>query len=107
MLRQSQNKVIGRKVQHKIRYIQDKSTTVEVFLSKSIKRLRQGFFSEKLRETQNKVIGSEAKVLRSFKYGLVKVASWFSQQEVKVKSKQSDRQESRSSKKLLVWLSQG
>ncbi|KAI4473815.1 hypothetical protein M0802_015931 [Mischocyttarus mexicanus] len=68
------------KLKDKTRLIQDKSTTVGVFFSKTIKRLRQGFLSEKIR---------------------------FFKQKVKVKSKQSDRQGRQGSKKLLVQFSQG
>ncbi|KAI4481262.1 hypothetical protein M0802_013998 [Mischocyttarus mexicanus] len=45
----------------KTRFIQDKSTTDGVIFSKNIKKLRQDFLSERLRLSQNKVIGSEAK----------------------------------------------
>ncbi|KAI4473183.1 hypothetical protein M0802_016270 [Mischocyttarus mexicanus] len=79
MLRKSQNKVLGREAQHKVkekskqsdrqkgsgskkilvwfshgllkdktRFFQDKSLPVVVFVTKNIKRLRQGFLSKKL-----------------------------------------------------------
>ncbi|KAI4473754.1 hypothetical protein M0802_015951 [Mischocyttarus mexicanus] len=89
----------------KTRLILDKSTTVRV-LSKNIKRLRQGFFSEKLsknikrlrqdflseklKQSQNKVIGREAKVLRSFKYGLLKVNSTIRHEKSKINQKESE-----------------
>ncbi|KAI4472385.1 hypothetical protein M0802_016877 [Mischocyttarus mexicanus] len=106
------------KLNDKTRFIQYKSLTLAVFVNKNIKRSRQGFLSEKLRSrhgfpskklmlSQNKVISREAKVRRSFNYGLVKVASGFSQHKVKENSKQSDKQRGIGSKKLLIWLSQG
>ncbi|KAI4472281.1 hypothetical protein M0802_016981, partial [Mischocyttarus mexicanus] len=124
--------------------IQDKATTVGVFFSKNIKKVRQDFLSEKLRYSQNKVIGREAKggqgskkLLVWFNPGYLKDKTLlipdkattvgvffsknikkvrqdflseklrFSQQKVKVKSKQSDRQGVLGSQKLLVWFSQG
>ncbi|KAI4473270.1 hypothetical protein M0802_016209 [Mischocyttarus mexicanus] len=44
--------VYARQLKDKTRFSQDKSTTVRVFFSKNIKRLRQGFLSEKLRLRQ-------------------------------------------------------
>ncbi|KAI4475073.1 hypothetical protein M0802_015300 [Mischocyttarus mexicanus] len=75
----------------KKRLIPDESTTARVFLSKNFKRLRQGFFREKLR-----------KVKDFFSTKFQKVVSGFSQQNVKVKSQQSDRQGGQGLKKLLV-----
>ncbi|KAI4473142.1 hypothetical protein M0802_016291 [Mischocyttarus mexicanus] len=129
--------------------ILNKSTTVRTFFSKNNKSLRQSFLSKKLRKSQNKVIGRDAKFRRRFQYSLVKVmsrirldyvktnpekleiflvqnfkrlrqgflskklsytikcSSGLRQQKVKVKSKQSDRQEGHGSKKLLVQFSHG
>ncbi|KAI4473301.1 hypothetical protein M0802_016190 [Mischocyttarus mexicanus] len=89
----------------KTRLIQDKSTTFRVLFSKNIKRLRQGFLSEKLRESQNKKIRWEVKRFSQGKFQ--NVASGFSELHVKEKSKQSDRQRGQGSKKLLVYGSQG
>ncbi|KAI4475092.1 hypothetical protein M0802_015289 [Mischocyttarus mexicanus] len=53
-------------LKNKTRLIQDKSTTVRVFFSNHMKKLRQGFLCKKFRQSQNKVIGIAAKVRRSF-----------------------------------------
>ncbi|KAI4472570.1 hypothetical protein M0802_016692 [Mischocyttarus mexicanus] len=67
-------------LKNKKRLIKDRSTTVGVYFSKNIKRLLQGFLSEKLsemlRKSQNKVLGREAQFRRSFQYSLVMVNSW-------------------------------
>ncbi|KAI4477225.1 hypothetical protein M0802_014755 [Mischocyttarus mexicanus] len=90
--------VYQRNVQSKLSldYVKTNPEKLVIFLMQNIKRLCQGFLSKILR-----------KVKDFFSTKFQKVVSGFSQQNVKVNSKQSDRQGGQGSKNLLVKSSQG
>ncbi|KAI4473723.1 hypothetical protein M0802_015968 [Mischocyttarus mexicanus] len=111
-------------------YVKTNPENMKIFLVQNFKRLRQGFTQRKVKvksKQRNRQGGQGSKkLLVWFSQGLLKNITRINPQQlelflvktinscdkvflrkVKVKSKQSDRQEGQGSKKLLVLLSQG
>ncbi|KAI4475726.1 hypothetical protein M0802_015050 [Mischocyttarus mexicanus] len=87
--------------------MQDKSKKQKVKVKKKQSNKQKGQVSKKILVQFSQGLLKDKRRLIQNKSTTVIVFLGFSQREVKVKSKQSGKQESRGSKKLLVWLSQG